>query len=291
MIKHWILAARPKTLPAAMIPVFLGSAIAYSDSVFDFYPASLALICALLIQIGTNFANDYYDFKKGADNEHRIGFIRATSSGLISERTMLYATFLTMGIAFAIGLLLVHHAGYKILVIGLLSLLFGIMYTGGPYPLGYNGLGDIFVFIFFGIVAVMTTYYVQALEWSTKSFYVSLAAGALSTNILVVNNLRDVPTDTVSGKKTLGVLFGERMLKFEYTLLSILSLIVPIILYFIYSYSLFIFLPFITLPLMVKLNKEVWKYNNRSSLNSTLVKTAGHMTFFGLLFAIGIIIQ
>jgi 1,4-dihydroxy-2-naphthoate octaprenyltransferase len=147
-VSNWILAARPKTFPAAVIPVFVGSSLAYYDGYFDFLPAFIALFCALLIQIGTNFANDYYDYKKGTDAEHRIGFQRATSSGLISEQAMFKATYFTMGIAFLCGLYLVWHAGWIVLVIGVVSLLFGILYTGGPYPLGYNGLGDVFVFVF-----------------------------------------------------------------------------------------------------------------------------------------------
>jgi 1,4-dihydroxy-2-naphthoate polyprenyltransferase len=287
-VRHWIDAARPKTLAAAIVPVVVGTSIAYSDGFFDAVPALLALICAILIQIGTNFANDYYDFVKGADTDQRVGFKRATSSGLIPARAMYLATIFTMLAAFLIGLLLVWHAGWIVLLIGVLSLIFGIAYTGGPYPLGYNGLGDVFVFVFFGIIAVMTTYYVQALEWSTATFWASLAVGALSTNILVVNNLRDVPTDKMTGKKTLGVIFGERILKFEYVLLFLLAIAIPPHFYFVEGYSISVLIPLITIPGMIFLSRQVWFFTERSSLNSTLNATAKLMTIYGILFSIGI---
>lgn len=291
IFRHWITASRPKTLAAAVVPVLVGTSIAYNDGYFDFIPALLALICAILIQIGTNFANDYYDFIKGADTDQRIGFVRATSGGLIPAETMLRATVITMSLAFLVGLFLVWHAGWIVLLIGVFSLIFGVAYTGGPYPLGYNGLGDVFVFIFFGIIAVMTTYYVQALDWSIATFWASLAVGALSTNILVVNNLRDVPTDKISGKKTLGVLFGEKVLKFEYVLLFAIAISIPPHFYFVEGYSLTVLLPMLTLPFMLKLSTQVWFFTNRSALNETLNSTAKLMTLYGLFFCIGILLN
>jgi 1,4-dihydroxy-2-naphthoate octaprenyltransferase len=290
-VSKWVLAARPKTLPAAIVPVLVGSALAANDQVFDLIPASVALLCAILIQIGTNFANDYYDFKKGTDSDKRIGFTRATSSGLISEQAMLWATYLTMGLAFLIGLYLVWHAGWIILLIGILSLLFGFAYTGGPYPLGYNGLGDVFVFVFFGIVAVMTTYYVQALQWSSQTLWASLAIGSLSTNILVINNLRDVETDVLTGKRTLGVLFGEQLLKIEYLVLVTIAFVIPVY-YFVYlDFGVLVMLPLISIPLFVKLIHETTRFKNRADLNDTLIKTALGMTVYGLLFSLGILFQ
>jgi 1,4-dihydroxy-2-naphthoate polyprenyltransferase len=290
-VSTWILAARPKTLPAAIIPVLVGSALAFNDQVFDLVPAGVALLCAILIQIGTNFANDYYDFKKGTDSDKRIGFIRATSSGLISEQAMLRATYLTMGLAFLIGLYLVWHAGWIVLLIGILSLLFGFAYTGGPYPLGYNGLGDVFVFVFFGVVAVMTTYYVQALHWSGETLWASLAIGSLSTNILVINNLRDVETDVLTGKRTLGVLFGEQLLKFEYLVMVAIAFIIPVY-YFVYlDFGVLVMLPLISFPLFIKLIRDTTSFTNRADLNHTLIQTALGMTVYGLLFSLGIVFQ
>lgn len=287
---HWIMAARLKTLPAAVIPVLTGSALAYHDQFFDLFPALIALLCAILIQIGTNFANDYYDFKKGTDNASRIGFERATASGRISPDSMLRATFITMGIAFLIGLLLVYHAGWIVLLIGILSLIFGIAYTGGPYPLGYNGLGDIFVFLFFGIVAVMTTYYVQALTWSPQTVWAALAIGALSTNILVVNNLRDSDTDKHSGKRTLGVIFGDTALKIEYSLLSALAIAIPPHYFFVENFTYWVLLPLISIPLMLRLNRQIWMVTDKRTLNDTLVQTAALLTLYGLLLSTGILL-
>lgn len=287
-LSTWILAARPKTLAAAFIPVAVGTALAYSDGVFDAIPASVALICAVLIQIGTNFANDYYDFKKGADTVTRVGFERATASGKISPSAMLTATLITMLIAFLLGLYLVWHAGWIVLLIGVLSLIFGVAYTGGPFPLGYNGLGDVFVFIFFGLVAVMTTYYVQALEWSFLTFWAALAVGALATNILVVNNLRDVEQDRLAGKRTLGVLLGERVLKMEYSALTLLAFAIPPHYAFAEGFGFVSLLPLVSAPLFVYLNYKVWTITEKRELNPVLEQTAMAMTLFGVLLTIAI---
>lgn len=288
--KIWVEAARPKTLAAAFVPVLVGATIAFQDNLINWAATSVALLCAFLIQIGTNFANDYFDFIKGADTDERIGFERATSKGLISPKSMLNATILSMFLAFILGLYLVWIGGAVVLVIGLLSLLFGVLYTGGPFPLGYNGLGDLFVFIFFGIVAVMTTYYVNALDWSIDSFWASLAVGALCTNILVVNNLRDVEQDKKAGKKTLGVLFGDTMLKIEYSLMLILAFAIPPHFYFQLDYNAWIFLPFLILPIALLHAKTIWTETEKRNLNPQLEKTAKFMTLFGLLFSIGIIL-
>ncbi len=291
LIKSWINAARPQTLPAAFVPVFLGTALAVHDFVFDIIASSVALLCAFLIQIGTNFANDYFDFKKGADTNERIGFERATASGHISEQAMLNATIITMGLAFVLGLYLVWHAGWVILAIGVASLVCGILYTGGPYPLGYNGLGDLFVFIFFGIVAVMGTYYVNALFWSIDPFWASLAVGALSTNILVVNNLRDIEQDGPAGKNTLGVLLGEQFLKWEYLFMMLLAFAIPPHFYFKLGYGWEILLPFLSLPLTVILVYRIWTENDKRKLNKTLKQTSGFMLLFTLLFGAGILLD
>ncbi|MGM0546135.1 MAG: 1,4-dihydroxy-2-naphthoate polyprenyltransferase [Bacteroidota bacterium] len=287
----WVKAARPQTLPAAFVPVCIGASLAFHDQQLAWTPTLIALLCAFLIQIGTNFANDYFDFKKGADTDDRIGFERATATGIISAKEMLNATIITMTIAFLLGLFLVWHAGWVIFWIGVASLIFGVLYTGGPFPLGYNGLGDLFVFIFFGIVAVMGTYYVNALEWSKASFWASLAVGALATNILVVNNLRDIEQDKVAGKNTLGVLLGEQALRWEYLLMLILALAIPPHFFVQLSYSPIIFLPFLTLPIGVYLLYKIWFENDKRTFNKLLKQTAQFMTLFGILFSIGIIID
>ncbi len=289
--KIWVEAARPKTLAAAFTPVLVGASIAWNDQLLSFDATMIALLCAFLIQIGTNFANDYYDFIKGADTEERIGFQRATASGLISPKSMLNATIISMSLAFLFGLYLVWIGGWIVLVIGLLSLLFGVLYTGGPFPLGYNGLGDVFVFIFFGIVAVMTTYYVNALEWSEATFWASLAIGALCTNILVINNLRDVEQDAKAGKKTLGVLIGERALKWEYTIMLAIAYAIPPHFYFRLEYEIWVFLPFVLLPIAILQTNKVWTETDKKKLNGLLERTARFMALFGILFAVGIILN
>lgn len=287
----WLRASRPQTLAAALIPVMVGVSISYSYGYSRWDISVMVLLCAILIQIGTNFANDYYDFVKGADNDERIGFERATSAGLVTPNVMLKATISTMFIAFIAGLYLVWIGGWVVLLIGLLSILFGILYTGGPYPLGYNGLGDLFVFIFFGIVAVMGTYYVHALQWNLFSFWASLPVGALAVNILVVNNLRDVSQDTLSGKRTLGVLLGENALKWEYLLLLLLSYVIPFMILFRFESGLWILLPLLSLPLSIPLLNQIWNHDDKKSLNRTLERTAQFMVLYGVLFSIGILLM
>jgi 1,4-dihydroxy-2-naphthoate octaprenyltransferase len=286
----WLSAARPQTLAASIVPIMVGASLAWSHYAFRLDTTIVALLCALLIQVGTNFANDYYDFVKGADTDDRIGFERATALGLISPQAMLTATYLTMGLAFLVGLYLVWVGGWIIFLIGILSMLFGVLYTGGPYPLGYNGLGDIFVFIFFGIIAVSGTYYVNALEWSTTSLVASLPVGALCVNILVVNNLRDIHQDKISGKRTLGVLFGEKMLKMEYLGLIFTAFLIPFIFYHFYGYGIAIMLPYLALPLAWMLIKQVYYHDDKKELNKTLERTAQFMILFGVLLSLGIIL-
>lgn len=284
----WVSAARPQTLPAAFVPVLVGGALACQNGALNWTASTVALLCAFLIQIGTNFANDYFDHKKGADTDQRIGFERATAAGHVTQLQMKNATIITMGLAFLCGLYLVWHAGWIILLIGVLCLIFGILYTGGPYPLGYNGLGDVFVFLFFGIIAVTATYYVNALAWSVTSFWASLVPGSLAVNILVVNNLRDIEQDRAANKKTLGVLFGENFLRWEYIIMLLVALAVPPHFYFRLGYDAFIFLPYLTLPVAFILIRQVW-HAPKPQLNNTLKYTGIYLTLFGILFSLGIL--
>jgi 1,4-dihydroxy-2-naphthoate octaprenyltransferase len=226
-IRAWVHATRPKTLAAAAAPVLIGGAIAYRNGLFDVAASGMALLCAFLIQIGTNFANDYFDAKKGADNAERLGFKRAVASGWITPQAMWRVTLFTMLLAFICGLFLVHKAGWPILLLGIASIICGIAYTGGPFPLGYNGLGDVFVMLFFGQAAVMGTVYVNQLEWTMEAFVWSFGPGALAVNILVLNNLRDIETDRKAGKRTLGVLIGEKALQSEYALMVLIAVLCP----------------------------------------------------------------
>ena len=214
-IEVWIDAARPKTLGASFAPVLIGSALAYTHGAFSLFATLTALVSALCIQIGTNFANDYGDFKRGAD-ANRIGPVRATQAGLIAPETMRRAAIMTFTLAVALGALLVIRCGTPILVIGVLSVVFGMLYTSGPYPLAYIGLGDLFVLVFFGPVAVAGTYFVNALRWSSDALVLGCVPGLLAVAILIVNNLRDYESDRVAKKRTLVVFFGERFGRVEY---------------------------------------------------------------------------
>ncbi len=213
--KVWIQAARPKTLGASLAPILIGAALAYRHGGFSFFATIAALASALCIQIATNFCNDYCDFKKGADAQ-RVGPVRATQAGLIAPETMLRATIITFALAVALGAILVARGGAPILLIGILSVAFGALYTAGPHPLAYIGLGDLFVLIFFGPVAVAGTYYVNTLGWSVDSVILGFIPGLLAVGILVVNNLRDYESDRAVRKRTLVVTLGERFGKLEY---------------------------------------------------------------------------
>lgn len=288
-IEIWLLASRPKTLFAAFVPVVVGASLAYADGKISLYLSTMALICSILIQIGTNFSNDLQDFLKGADNKNRIGPLRVLNSGLVSEATMKNAIKIVFGFAFILGLIIVFNSGILILIIGIFSILAGLAYTSGPYPIAYNGLGDFASFIFFGVVGTIGTYYLNTGEISALSFIASIPVGALVTNILVVNNYRDIEQDKVSGKNTLAVKLGKTFTRFEYIILLTASFLVPLLIYMNYSYSLSIFLPYLTMPLAYKLIIMMFKYAGKD-LNKTLELTAKFSALFGLLFALGFIL-
>ena len=214
----WLKAIRPGTLFAAVAPVVVGLAVAAQTHDVSVGIAAATLLCSILIQIGTNFANDYFDFKSGADNDDRLGPARATAKGWVTPAQMKAAYIGTFVLAFFFGLYLVTVGGWPILLIGVLSILFGVLYTGGPMPLGYVGLGDVFVFVFFGPVAVAGTVFLQTLNWELSAGIAGCVLGALATAILVVNNLRDIDTDRAAGKMTLVARFGFRFGQIEYVL-------------------------------------------------------------------------
>ena len=229
-LKHWIMASRLRTLPAAIAPVLIGCAMVLADGQVHALSAAAALTGAILIQIGTNYANDYFDFINGADNEKRVGPTRATAAGLITPGAMRAAFILTFALTVPITAYLAVRGGWPVVVIGVTSVISGILYTGGPRPLGYMGLGDIFVLVFFGPVAVAGTYYVQALSVTPAVIVAGLAPGLISTAILVVNNLRDMKTDAEVGKNTLAVRFGPTFARYEYLLCILVAAAVPVIL-------------------------------------------------------------
>ncbi|PHX85108.1 MAG: 1,4-dihydroxy-2-naphthoate octaprenyltransferase [Opitutia bacterium] len=225
----WIEATRPKTLPAAVAPVLVGTALAAHGGSADYAAAGLCLLFALLIQIGTNFANDYYDFIQGADSASRVGPRRAVAAGLVRPAVMKRAMVAVFALAFAVGLGLIAWGGPGLIVIGVASIACGVAYTGGPFPLGYNGLGDLFVFIFFGLVAVGATFFVQAGEMTVNAILAAIPIGLLAANILVVNNYRDVETDRAAGKRTLVVRFGRGAARAQFDASLVVAFALPLV--------------------------------------------------------------
>lgn len=285
-MKNWILAARPKTLPAASAPVIIGTAMAYEAGGFHLISSLVALIGALLIQIGTNLANDYFDFKKGTDQPDRLGPTRVTQSGLIKPETVKKAMILIFCLALLSGIYLVARGGVPILIIGLLSILFGVLYTGGPMPIGYIGMGDIFVLIFFGPVAVGGTYYVQTLDINWMVIIAGLAPGLFSTAILTVNNLRDIDSDRKAGKKTLAIRFGKTFTKIEYLFTIISAILIPTLLYIFFEKHIYSLLSLIVIILALPSIKKVFTTEGKI-LNDVLASTGLLLLIYSILFSIG----
>ena len=229
-IQIWFEATRPKTLPAALCPVMVGSSMAYHDGLFNWIPSLICLSFALLIQIGTNFANDYLDGVKGTDTEARIGPLRAVASGSVQPLAMRRAALIVLALAFILGLSLIFYGGWWMLLIGASSVICAWLYTGGPYPLAYNGLGDLFVILFFGLIAVACTYFVQALQITVDAFLLGLASGLVINNILVVNNYRDLEEDILASKRTLVVMMGRRFAQLQYLGSTVLAATILLVL-------------------------------------------------------------
>ncbi|MEI9940338.1 MAG: 1,4-dihydroxy-2-naphthoate polyprenyltransferase [Pseudomonadota bacterium] len=286
-IGAWLLASRPKTLSAAAVPVLVGTACASARGQVKWGPALAALLGALLLQIGANFANDVFDFEKGADTAERLGPTRAVQAGLLSARSMRRGMMLVFGLALVVGLYLTSVSGPVILLIGIASIASAIAYTGGPYPLGYHGLGDIFVFIFFGLVAVCGTALVEIGRVPALALSCALPVGALATAILVVNNLRDRVTDLSAGKRTLAVRYGRGFALGQYRALIAVSYLTPVGLALSGSTGPEVLISLISLPLALKTERAVSATEGRA-LNPLLAATAKLLAVFGLLFALGL---
>jgi 1,4-dihydroxy-2-naphthoate octaprenyltransferase len=285
--RAWVLAARPATLTAAFAPVAVGTACAWRVGGFRWDAALAALLGAFLIQIGTNFANDMFDFQKGADTKERLGPTRAAQAGLLTVRQLRRGIILTFSLALGTGAYLTWIAGPVVVVIGLASIAAGLAYTGGPFPLAYNGLGDVFVMVFFGFVAVCGTAFVQALRVPDLAWVASIPVGALATAILVVNNVRDFEGDARVGKTTLVVKLGREGGVREYALLLTAAYATPVLMLLLGWTSVWVCLPLLTFPWGVRLFRSV--VNDRGvALNGTLAETAKLLSVFGVLFAIGI---
>ncbi|WP_222919076.1 1,4-dihydroxy-2-naphthoate polyprenyltransferase [Natrinema sp. SYSU A 869] len=302
--KAWLMAARPQTLPAAAAPIIVGTGLAVHEGVFAPLPAVMAFVGAALIQVGTNFANDYYDAVKGADTEDREGFTRVTQSGLISPGQVKLATVVTFGLAILTGTYLVYVGGLPILVVGVVSVFCGWAYTGGPYPLGYHGLGDLFVFVFFGLVAVTGTYYVQAVAVlaeplattvpdgtvTREALAASLPVAGLSTAIIIVNNIRDRETDAETGKRTLAVRLGYRWSRLEYVAMLALAYLVPVWFWLRADFGPGALLPLVTLPYAAMVARTVCTRTDGEALNPALEQTGKLLAMYAICFAGGLVV-
>lgn len=288
-LQVWIEAARPKTLPAAVVPVLVATALAEAQGGARPVAALICLAFALLVQIGTNFANDYFDFVQGADTAERVGPRRAVAAGLIPAGTMMRATVLVLGAAFAVGLLLVREGGWWLLPVGVVSLACAIAYTGGPYPLGYNGLGDVFVFVFFGLVAVGVTHYVQTLAFSWEAIGAGAGVGLLAANILVANNYRDAGTDARAGKRTLVVRFGRRFALWQYGLSHLGALAVaPWLAWRGLGWG--VLLPLLLAPSAMRLTHRLGASVAPEEQIAILAGSARHLALYGLLLGGGLLL-
>jgi 1,4-dihydroxy-2-naphthoate polyprenyltransferase len=282
----WVSASRPRTLPAAVAPVIVGSAVAGHDHRFNAAAAGLCLAFALLVQIGTNFANDYYDFVHGADTPSRVGPRRAVASGLVPPMVMRRAMAAAFASAFIVGLGLIHWGGPWMLAIGVASILCGIAYTGGPWPLGYHGLGDVFVFVFFGLVAVTMTYFVQAGRISAHAVLASVPVGLLAANILLVNNYRDAETDAVAHKQTLVVRFGKPFARAQFAISLCAAFAVPLI-FKATGYSWWCLLPLLAAPLAASHARRLAAGTTPSEHVALLGDTGRLLAVYAALFAAG----
>ncbi len=285
------MAARPRTLPAAVAPVLVGTALAQTNGSIDLIAFAAAMLGALFIQVGTNLSNDYSDARRGADTEDRLGPVRVTAGGLVPPRQVLVATYLSFAAAVLCGIYLIAVAGPVLLLIGAASILAGILYTGGPRPYGYEGLGEVFVFLFFGVVAVTGSYYVQrqALPW--EAFVLAVPVGLLASAILVVNNVRDLDTDRRAGKRTLAVRLGRertRMLYAAMLIASYLTVALPLVLGALTAWLL---LPWLTAPLAARLQRTVRTHADGPTLNAALAGTGQLEFFFCVLLAVGLLLS
>jgi len=284
----WLLAIRVPTLSAAVVPVLVGSALAARAHHFNAPIFTVVLCAAILIQIGTNLTNDLFDFQKGADTGARLGPVRVVQAGLLTPTQVAVGSVLSFGLAILLGLYLVKVGGWPILAIGAAAVVSGIAYTGGPWPLGYHGLGDVFVFIFFGVIAVVGTFYLQAGGVTGAALLASLPVAMLVTAILVVNNLRDVDTDRKAGKRTLAVRLGREATQIQYTFLVLGAYVITPLMWLAGAATAWAMLPWLTIPLAIRLVRDIWR-GEGAALNLALRQTAGLHLCFGILLAAGLI--
>jgi 1,4-dihydroxy-2-naphthoate polyprenyltransferase len=287
----WLMAARPRTLPAAVAPVLVGTSLALGAGHFRVLAFVAALLGAVFIQVGTNLSNDYSDARRGADTEDRLGPVRVTAGGLVPPGRVLFATYVTFGLAVLCGAYLVAVAGWELIAVGAVSILAGVLYTGGPRPYGYEGLGELFVFLFFGIVAVSGSYFVQVRELPWEAYACAVPVGLLASAILVVNNVRDLETDRRAGKRTLAVRLGRTRTRGLYTAMVAGAFLLAPLPWLLGSMTAWLLLPWCAIPLAIPLVKIVRTRVDGPTLNGALAKTGALQLVFCLLFSAGILLS
>ena len=290
-VRIWLMAARVRTLPASIAPVLVGTALAGYAGVFHPLRFLGALVGAMFIQVGTNLSNDYSDARRGADTEDRLGPVRVTAGGLVPPGRVLVATYVTFGVAVAAGAYLVVVAGWQLLVVGAASILAGVLYTGGPRPYGYEGLGEVFVFLFFGIVAVVGSFFVQVRHLDWEAFALAVPVGLVASAILVVNNVRDLDTDRRAGKRTLAVRLGRTRTRGMFAVIIYLSYLLTPVTWVFGPLGPWLFLPWLTLPLAAELVRTVRNRADGGSLNDALARTGLLQLLFCMLLSAGLLLS
>jgi 1,4-dihydroxy-2-naphthoate polyprenyltransferase len=290
-IRIWLMAARVRTLPAAVAPVLVGTALAGFVHVFHPLRFIAALVGAIFIQVGTNLSNDYSDARRGADTEDRLGPVRVTAGGLVPPGSVLVATYVSFGIAVLAGLYLVVVAGWQLLIVGAASILAGVLYTGGPKPYGYEGLGEVFVFLFFGIVAVAGSYFVQTTHLVWEAFALAVPVGLLAAGILVVNNVRDIDTDRRAGKRTLAVRLGRDRTRTMFAGMVYLAYLLTPVTWLFGPLKPWVLLPWLTLPFAAQVVRTVRNHTDGGSLNQALAQTGMLQLAFCTLLAAGLLLS
>ena len=288
-IRIWLMAARIRTLPAAIAPVLVGTALAGWQHIFHPLRFVAALVGAIFIQVGTNLSNDYSDARRGADAEDRLGPVRVTAGGLVPPSQVLVATYVSFGIAILAGVYLVVVAGWQLLLVGGASILAGVLYTGGPKPYGYEGLGELFVFLFFGIVAVAGSYFVQVKHLDWKAFALAVPVGLLASAILVVNNFRDIDSDRRAGKRTLAVRLGRDKTRTMFAVIVYVAFLLAPVTWVFGPMKPWVLLPWLTLPLAAQIVREVRNRTDGPSLNQALAHTGLLQLAFCTLLSAGLL--
>jgi len=290
-IRIWLMAARIRTLPAAVAPVLVGTALAGFAGVFHPLRFVAALIGSIFIQVGTNLSNDYSDARRGADTEDRLGPVRVTAGGLVPPRLVLMATYVSFGVAVLAGAYLVAVAGWQLLLVGAASILAGVLYTGGPRPYGYEGLGEVFVFLFFGIVAVAGSYFVQVKHLDWEAFALAVPVGLLAAAILVVNNFRDIDTDRRAGKRTLAVRLGRERTRILFASMVYLAFLSTPVTWAFGPLKAWVMLPWLTIPVAASVVRTVRNRTDGASLNGALAQTGMLQLAFCTLLAAGLLLS